>query len=92
MGGWILDHHCFLGSQGSSKIQHYYGGFPGYSDSKESACGVGDPGLTSGWGRSPGEGKGSPLQYSCLQNPMDRAAAAWGSAVRGVAKESDTTE
>ena len=90
VGGRILDHHGFLGSQGSSKIQHYYVGFPGYSDSKESACSAGDPGLTSGWGRSPGEGNGNPLQCSCLQKTMDRGA--WGTAVHGVAKESDTTE
>ena len=90
MGGRILDHHCFLGSQGSSKIQHYYVGFPGYSDSKESACSAGDPSLTSGWGRSPGEGNGNPLQDSCLQNPMD--IGPWGTVVHGIAKESDTTE
>ena len=90
VGGRILDHHCFLGSQGSSKIQHYYVGFPGYSDSKESACSAGDLGLTSGWGRSPGEGNGNPLQDSCLQNPMD--IGPWGTVVHGIAKESDTTE
>ena len=39
---------------------------------KESACNAGDPGSTSGSGRSPGEGNGNPLQYSCLENPMDR--------------------
>ena len=46
--------------------------FPGGSDGKESACSVGDPGLILGSGRSPGEGNGSPLQYACLENPMDR--------------------
>ena len=40
----------------------------------ESACNAGDLGLTSGLGRSPGEGNGNPLQYSCLVNPMDREA------------------
>ena len=48
-----------------------YGGFPGGSNGKASACSVGDPGLISGLGRSPGEGNGNPLQYSCLENSMD---------------------
>ena len=54
------------------------------SDSKESACNAGDPGLIPGLGRSPGEGNSNPLQYSCLQNFMDRGAR-WA-AVHGVAK------
>ena len=54
------------------------------SDGKESACNVGDPGSTPGSGRSPGEGNGNPLQYSCLENPMDRGA--WWATVHGVAK------
>ena len=45
--------------------------FPGGSDSKVSACNVGDLGSTPGLGRSPGAGNGNPLQYSCLKNPMD---------------------
>ena len=49
-------------------------GFPCCSDSKASAYNVGDPGLIPGSGSSPGEGNGSPLQYSCLENPMDRGA------------------
>ena len=49
-------------------------GFPGGSDGKESACDAGDPGSIPGSGRSPGEGNGSPLQYSYLQNSMDRGA------------------
>ena len=49
-------------------------GFPGGSDSKASACNVWDPGSIPGSGRSPGEGNGNPLQYSCLENPMDREA------------------
>ena len=48
--------------------------FPGGSDSKTSAYNVGDPGLIPGLGRSSGEGNGSPLQYSCLENPMDGGA------------------
>ena len=59
-------------------------GFPGGSDSKESACNAGDPGLIPGWGRSPGEGNGNPTQYACLENPMDRGA--WKSTVHGVAR------
>ena len=49
-------------------------GFPGGSDSKESACSVGDPGSIPGSGRFSGEVNGNPLQYSCLENPMDRGA------------------
>ena len=58
--------------------------FPGGSDGKESACKAGDPGSIPGWGRSPGEGNGNPLQYSSLENPMDRGA--WWATVHGVAK------
>ena len=46
-------------------------GFPGSSDGEESACNAGDPGSIPGLGRSPGEGNGNPLQYSCLENSMD---------------------
>ena len=45
--------------------------FPGDSDGKMSAYKVGDPGSIPGRGKSPGEGNGDPLQYSCLKNPMD---------------------
>ena len=59
-------------------------GFHGGSDGKESACNVGDLGSIPGSERAPGEGNGNPLQYSCLENPMDRGS---GSAtVHGVAK------
>ena len=47
---------------------------PGGSDGKASACNVGDPGSIPGSGRSAGEGSGTPLQYSCLENPMDGGA------------------
>ena len=47
---------------------------PGSSDGKATASNAGDLGSIPGWGRSPGEGNGNPLQYSCLENPMDRAA------------------
>ena len=49
-------------------------GFPGGSDSKESACNAGDLGSIPELGRSPGEGNGNPLEYSGLENPMDREA------------------
>ena len=55
----------------------------GGSDGKASAYNAGDPGSISGSGRSPGEGNGNPLQYSCLENPTD---GAWKATVHGVAK------
>ena len=58
--------------------------FPGDSDGKEPACNAGDLCLIPGLGRSPGEGNGSPLKYSCLENSMDRGA--WWAPVHGVAK------
>ena len=58
--------------------------FPGGSDGKASAYHVGEPGSIPGFGRSPGEGNGNPLQYSCLENPMD--GGAWWAAVHGVTK------
>ena len=64
--------------------------FPCSSDGKESACSAGDPGSIPGSGRSPGEGNGNPLQYSFLENPMNRGA--WQATVHGGHKESDTTE
>ena len=48
--------------------------FPGGSEVKASASNAGDPGSIPGSGRSPGEGNGNPLQYSCLENPMDGEA------------------
>ena len=59
-------------------------GFPGGPDGKESACNVGDPGLTPGPRRSPGEGNGYPLQYSYLDNSMDRGS--WWATVHGIAR------
>ena len=61
----------------------------GGSDGKESACNMGDPGSVLGSGGSPGEGNGKPLQYSCLEDSMDRSA--WQATVPRVA-ESDSTE
>ena len=57
-------------------------GFPGGSVGKESACGVGNPGLILKLGRVPGEGNGNSLQYSCLENPTDRGD--WWAIVHGV--------
>ena len=51
-----------------------YLGFPGGSEVKASACNAGDLGSIPGLGRSPGEGNGNPLQYSCLENPVDGGA------------------
>ena len=59
-------------------------GLPSRSDSKESAYNLGDLGLIPGWGRSSGEGNGNPLQYSCLENSMDRGV--WWATVCGFAK------
>ena len=58
--------------------------FPCSSVGKESACNAGDPGLIPGSGRSPGEGNGNPLQYSCMENPMNRGP--WQATVHGVAR------
>ena len=58
--------------------------FPGGAEVKASACNARDLGSISGLGRSPGEGNDNPLQYSCLENPMDRGP--WWATVHGVAK------
>ena len=58
--------------------------FPGGSDGQESTRTSGDPGSVPGLKRSPGEGNENPLQYSCLENPMDRGA--WKATVHGVAR------
>ena len=63
-------------------------GFPDGSDGKESACNTGHPGSIPGLGRLPGEGNGYPLQYSCLENSIDRGA--WQATVHEVT-ESDVT-
>ena len=62
--------------------RHNY--FPVGSDSKESTCNAGDPGFVPGLGRYPGGENGNPLQYSCLENPMDRGS--WWAAAHGIAK------
>ena len=73
-----------LQSLGSRRVGHDWAtntylltlsvGFPSGSNGKETVSNVGDPGSIPGSGRSPGEGNGKPLQYSCLENPMDRGA------------------
>ena len=71
-----------------SHTEQYYG-LPQWLSSKEFAYNAGDivgaMGLIPGLGRSPGEGNGSPLQYSCLENPINRGA--WQATVHGVTKE-----
>ena len=71
-------------------VFYCYGGFPDGSDSKELACSAGDPGSIPGSGRSPGEGNGNPLQYSCLEYSMDRGA--WEATSPWVHKELGTIE
>ena len=63
-------------------------GFPDGSAGKETICNVGDWGLIPGLGRFPGGGHGKPLQYSCLENAMDRAA--WWAKIHRVAKTDNT--
>ena len=64
-------------------------GLPRWSSGNESACQEGDANSIPGSGRSPGEGNGNPLQYSCLGNPMNRGV--WWATVHGVTKELDMT-
>ena len=64
-------------------------GFPGGSVVKNPPANAGDVGSIPGSGRSPGEGNGNPLQYSCLENPMDRGALQ--ATVHGITEESDRT-
>ena len=68
----------------SSNNNQHYTSFPGGSVSKESTCIAGDLSSIPGSGRSPGEGNGNPLQYSCLENSKDRGA--WWATLQGVAK------
>ena len=65
-------------------ISRHEMGFPGGSDGKKSACNAGDLGSIPGLGRSAGGRHGNPLQYSCLENPMDRGA--WWATIHGVAE------
>ena len=89
-----IDWFHFFAVQGALKhlLQHHnskasifwHSAFPGGSDGRESACNAGDPGLIPVSGRSPGEGNGSPVLYSCLENSIDRGA--WWATVQGAAK------
>ena len=80
----FLIHHLRSPFTFGSELTYLFGDFPGGSDSKASAYNAGDLCLTPGSGRSPGEGHGNPLQYSCLENPMDRGV--WEATVHGVTK------
>ena len=94
-GAWWATVHRVAKSQTqlkrlSTHQQPFIWGFSGGSDSKVSACSAGDPDLIPRLGRSPGEGNGNSLQYSCLENPHGQRSlegySPWGH------KESDTTE
>ena len=74
----------YIPKSGTAGLYGVVQGFPGGSEVKASACNTGGLGLIPGLGRSPGEGNGIPLQYSCLENPMD--GGAWWATVHGVAK------
>ena len=78
---------CFLPADRMFIHVRIYGGFPGGSVGKESACSAGDPNSMPGSGRSPEEGNGNPLQYSCLENSMD--GGAWRAIVHRVARVYD---
>ena len=81
---FLKDSNCF-----DHKISTFSCFGTGGSGCKESACNTGEPSSVPGSGRSPGEGQGNPLQFSCLENPTDRGA--WRATVHGVT-ELDTTE
>ena len=80
----LLHVTCLNYDLGKKKINYDLRGFPGGTDSKESACSEEDPGSIPGSGRSPGEGNGSPLQYFCLEDPIDRGA--WRATIHGITK------
>ena len=71
---YFLASHERFNSYSNLSVIRYNTASSGGSDGKESACNAGDPGLTPALGRSPGVGNGNPLQYSCLENLMDRRA------------------
>ena len=74
-----------VGGEGMNRLGfREFLGQPRWLSGKESGCNVGVAGLIPGWGRSPGEGNGYPLQYSCLENSMDRRA--WWATVHGVTR------
>ena len=71
---WATVHEFVRVRHDRLKLTFPFIGFPGGSDGKESACHAGSLDSIPGLGRSPGEGNGNPLQYSCLENPMDKGA------------------
>ena len=75
---------CFIENITFVSLRGFLRGFPGGSDGKASACNAGDPGSILGSRRSPGEGNDNPLQYSCLENPMD--GGTWWATLHGVTK------
>ena len=91
---WLLCSFHMLNEQSNvweiSKIYNRLSGLPQWLSGKEPTCNAGDVGLIPRSGKSPGEGNGNPLQYSCLENPLDRGA--WQATVHGVAKESNMTK
>ena len=88
---WFTGYMRRWGKSSVRRKEHFHllSLFPQLLSGKECACPAGDVGLILGSGRSPGEGNGNSLQYSCLGNPMDRGA--WWATVHGVTKEVDTT-
>ena len=81
VSSWARHSHVTSVTTLNIKQPYEVGGFCGGSDSKD--CNVEDLGLIPGWGISPGEGNSYPLQYSCLENPMDRGA--WWATIHRVA-------
>ena len=82
---WVIHHNCYDISGGaSSSISLSWFPLLWWLSGKESTCSTGDPCSISGSGRSPGEGNGNPLQYSCLENSVD--GGAWWTIAYGVAK------
>ena len=78
---FIFSSKSFIVSGFIFRSSIHYRGFPGGSDVKESSCNIGDMSLIPGLGRYPGEVNGYPLQYSCLENYIDRGA--WWATVHG---------
>ena len=86
---WYADISIRLEEMNNALIKLTFG-FPGSSNGKASACNKGDPASIPGLERFPREGHGNPLQYCCLENPMDRGA--WWATVHGGHEELDTSE
>ena len=85
-----------MGKNLKKEYIYIYMGFSGGSDGKESACSAGEPGLIPGSGRSPGEGNGNPLQYSCPENPHGQRTLAgyspWGHRESDMTKQLSTAQ